>query len=410
MNNSFLLLILLVVFFSCDSNEKYLGNWVYSLTSENSYDAPSEVIMTNDSIKFRYLYFQFWNNYSYEIKDSKILFNGNTFDIARNKDTLIFNNHLKFIKISNAAIKNELEIEASKMEINLPRFKDSSFQNSNNLKDNIYIRFGKRHDNKEYALQLNDTYYETFELIRFISSINMSKRDELHTFYDYYFFIDKDSQMKDVEKLLLSMAASNETRIFFVNDIDISIQRMDLDFYKINYLSKMISAIVQEDYFNDKIGFTGAPRPPLPPLPPPPPYENDNSPIVYLLLLKNGVYYENNRIDISEIEHLIQESIAKNKIIFSLYDLQSNYGSFLELNAAIHSAYLNARKVKSQIDYGKDLYQLDENERDSIKTEIPMKHIWSYSIPHYNSILKENNTLFGLKAKTVDSTFLKLHN
>ena len=404
-----LIILLVIILFSCDDKEKYQGNWIYSVNSIHNSDAPSELIITPDSIKFRYTYFNFWNPFAYELVDSNIIFDGNSFDIKRIKDTLILNNHLKYIKVTDAENKKELEIEATNIKIELPKLHSNVFQEATESEDQIFIRYGRRHDNGNFALQLNDNYYEPFELVNFISSIRSSKREELRTYYKYYFFVDKNSLMEDIEKLLLSMALRNETRIFFVNDIRVDVENSDFTFYKLNYLSKRISPFIQQNYFDDNIGFCGPP-PPLPPTS----YVKDDSPIIYLLLIKDEIYFDNKKIEISEIDELIQNSIRKNSIIFSLYDLKSNFGSFLELNASINSAYYKIRDEKAQLKFSKSFSELDKDQSDSIKIAIPIKHEWNYSIPHYNSVLLNYNSFFkngyqffGLNVTPVDSMLIK---
>ena len=73
------------------------------------------------------------------------------------------------------------------------------------------------------------------------------------------------------------------------------------------------------------------------------------------------------------------------------------------MNATINSVYMKVREEKSQLKYGKSYVKLTKSESDSIKNATPMKHIWSYSIPHYNSVIKKDKTFFGLKVKLIDS-------
>lgn len=98
-----------------------------------------------------------------------------------------------------------------------------------------------------------------------------------------------------------------------------------------------------------------------------------------------------------ELRAIIKPWIENNNTIFSLYDLESTYGKFLEMNTIINSVYNEIRNNQSKIIFKKALEDLTKEELAEIKQQIPMHHVWSYSIPHYNSIVEKENSFFGLK-------------
>jgi hypothetical protein len=86
----------------------------------------------------------------------------------------------------------------------------------------------------------------------------------------------------------------------------------------------------------------------------------------------------------------------------SLYDLESNYSSFLEMNALINSAYQEIREGKSKMKFNKTLNNLTREELTEIKLGTPIKHIWDYSISHFNRIAKKGSSFYGLELAPIE--------
>ena len=104
---------------------------------------------------------------------------------------------------------------------------------------------------------------------------------------------------------------------------------------------------------------------------------------------------------------MLKKDIENSHHIFSLYDLESDYYHFLELQIAIRSMYNSVRQKKALKRYNSILNNLTKEQLDSIKSETPIKHIWSYSIPHFKSIIKDDYGFYGMRIKPLDSILPK---
>jgi hypothetical protein len=144
-------------------------------------------------------------------------------------------------------------------------------------------------------------------------------------------------------------------------------------------------------------------------IPPPPPtyfpiFDNFNLEPKFIFLKNNKIFHNNKNVSAEELNALIRPWIEENKVIFSLYDLESTYGHFLEMTAIIDAAYNQVREAHSKAKFNKSLIALIGDEYDEIKMEIRMYHIWSYSIPHYKGVVEKENSFFGLNVNSVEPT------
>ncbi|WP_370002396.1 hypothetical protein [Winogradskyella sp.] len=135
----------------------------------------------------------------------------------------------------------------------------------------------------------------------------------------------------------------------------------------------------------------------LPPLPPDPPDCDGEhySKAIVIELKNNSIYFNSQKVDHNELEQLLKDSVINQNPIISLYDLNSNYGDFLKMNLAISNAFYEQRQILSLTKFNKNYSDLDKEEISEIKQALPMRHIWDYSIPHYNEVIKKDGTFFG---------------
>lgn len=401
MRNYLIFSLAFALLFSCDSKRKYQGAWFDSYYWGD--DIPERLEIKNDSIYFKYADFNYWHSYPLNIAEDKFEFNNLSLSAKITTDSLILNNYNIYTKspYENAlqdAFENKIIIELPKLRLNNLKHHDYS----NNEYINSHIRYGIRHDNGNYSLQLNDKYAQINDLPSFFSGH--------HRRHNYFptnmLFIDKNTPMKYIEEMFLTITLVNQLKISLVNNINIKSNDSIGLYYEYETLNKKLPPFQEKDkYFEIVFDF------PIPPPPPPylfPPAESDISIIKYIFLIENKVYYNNKIIEKTGLNELIKQSVKQNHIIFSLYDLESNYGSFLQMNSMINSAYIELREENSQRKFDKSLNKLNREELTEIKMGTPMKNIWSYSIPHYKTITKENNSFFGLKVNSIDSLISKL--
>ncbi|WP_299883920.1 hypothetical protein [uncultured Lacinutrix sp.] len=402
----FFLLFISILCISCNPKEKYIGTWVFSdSTSVFDNDAPMKLIFSKDSIKITRFDFNPLNKYAFILQDDNIVIENKPIKTAFNKDTLIINDRLKFFKDDSGKIFEEIGLTDPKIEINLPEIEPKNIIKYPKFLTSTYIRFGKRHDNGEFALELNDKYSKFTDLIGFLSN---TRNDRYDNKQKHYLFIDKDSKMKDLEKIFLIMSSINEKDILLVNNSNFQIKDTLAFNYKNQVLRTRISPTEEWDYLNSIIN-----------------NKNNIIPFIHqthnymyygelshypnvISLIKNECYFNTKKINKSDLSQLLKETIKNKNYILSLYDLESNYYHFLELQITIRSVYNSIREQNSLKRYNLTLNDLTKNQLDSIKFETPIKHIWSYSIPHFEYIYDIDGFL-GMKMKPLDSILPKKH-
>src|SRR5690606_334964 len=114
----FIITLLLISLFACNSNENYEGKWTNSdLKFSYGYNETNNVIIEKDSIKFQYPYFEFWNKYPLSIENKNFHFNDITLKATTEKDTLTLNDSIHFVR------DEEGNLHRSKflLNINLPQ-------------------------------------------------------------------------------------------------------------------------------------------------------------------------------------------------------------------------------------------------------------------------------------------------
>lgn len=401
MKKSLLAISLAILIVSCSKKNKYIGTWFFNdATSIYDSDTPMKLVFTKDSIEVIRSDFKPSNKYAFQLQDNNLVIENNVIKTKFKSDTLIINNRLKFFKDNSGKLIEAIGLTDPKIEINLPEIKSSNLITYPKKIPATYIRLGKRHDNGKFSLELNDKYSEFNELQEFAidrSYYGQEKNKQYH-----YLFFDKSSKMKDLEKIFLTMASINELKILFVNNSTLITKDTLALKYENSILGTRISILENHTYFNsinkgnDIIPmfleshysqFFG---------------KINNFPNI-ITLVKNKFYFNGTEFEKSELSKLLKEDIKNNNHLLSLYDLESDYYHFLKLQIAIRSTYNDFREEKSIIKYNKALNDLKKEQLDSIKAQTPIKHIWSYSIPHYKAVVKDGNYFFGMRVKPLDS-------
>ncbi len=390
MKQLFTLLIFLSLL-SCSNQNNLEGVWYFDFASDSYWDndKPAQIIIRNDSILFNYIYFDHWSTFSASIQNGILKFKDYQVKYKIIDDTLVINENQKYTRILSGMSK-EHHLAKSKIKIDLPRL-DTTLFSSEKVKDDPYFKFlGRRHDTGEHSLMYNDNYISHEDLI---------------TVYDYgyhekpyeYFFIDHNTKMRDLEFVLMDLMLKNQMRLIFVNHITISYNQKAGIHYKYQILHKQLRPFFNKEYLENHTYIKSLDIPYAFP-PPPPPFESYTYPKVKIIQLKNGtITIDDIRADSSQLIQFVENCIEKNIPIVSIYDLDSRYSAFLDLTATIQSVYTDKRNKRAIEIYNTEFQNLERSKVLKIKEQIPMIHFWSYSIPHFNKIVKADGTLHGLK-------------
>ncbi len=397
MKNIFLFLISIFFVTSCNTKEKYQGKWTNYYLKYGSQNETRGLSIENDSIKIDYPYFNNHNKYPLIIKKGKLKFNNITLNASIKKDTLTLNDSIYFVKDNNDTLYGSdilLKIDLPKV----PNFTNSFYDNN---KWNNYIYFGKRLDNNQFSLQLNDKYASIKDLLAFITVEKGHIRCELTPFPTAVLFIDNSTPMKFIEDIFYNLSKVNQLKVSLINNLNLKFNDSLGIYYKHEGLVKKLPPLWENDSYNTNTSNEIYSAPPPPPLSLP--MFNNKKPQTKFVLLKNDTIYFNDKIiKTNSLKKLIKPWIEKNIIIFNLYDLESSYGKFLEMNSLFNSAYMEIREQNAQIKFYKSLHKLNRDELTEIKMQTQMNHLWSYSIPHYNAVIKNDKLFFGLKVHSID--------
>ncbi|NOY47289.1 MAG: hypothetical protein GXO84_03620 [Chlorobi bacterium] len=220
MRTSLIFSLIFTLLFSYDSKQKYQGTWFVSNYSGN--DFPEKLEIRNDSIHFNYPDFNYQNSYSLKIINNTFKFNNVSVSAKIYTDSLILNNYNVYTKSSYKDIP--LDTFENKIIIELPKLKLnnlSSFDYTNKGYVVSHVRYGIRHDNGEYSLQLNDKFSDFKDLASFLAFERSSIRYEVMPSFKTLFFIDKNAKMIEIEKLFLVLSLINNLSIDFVNNINL---------------------------------------------------------------------------------------------------------------------------------------------------------------------------------------------
>ncbi|MFI1772785.1 hypothetical protein [Thalassobellus citreus] len=398
MKNIIFVFILISCFISCKNKKKFEGKWTNWTLKNYGYNETKNVVIQNDSIKFNYTAFNFWNKYPLTIEKGKFKFNNITLKGSIEKDTLTFNDSIHFIKDDLDTLYDYKPL----LKIELPQISKliKTSKKENNLIS--YLYYGKRIDNGEFGLQLNDKYAKLKDIPAFLNYERTSTRCELSLLPSTYLIIDKTTPMKYLEDIFYNLSIINKLKICFINNITINFNDSLGLYYEYERLMKKLPPYRENDNYNTNTSSEKYSIPPPPPLALPL-FDKTTPEIKFIYLKKDKIYFKNEIIKPEDLRFLIKPWIKKNNVIFSLYDLESTYCSFLEMNAIINNTYEDVREKESKLTFNKTLKELNKEKHLEIKMKIRMYHIWNYSIPHYNSIIKKNNSFFGLNAPLVHS-------
>lgn len=398
MKHFFLTLILFSLFISCDDSKKYEGHWTNYYLNDYGYNETKSLTIENDSAKFNYPYFDYCNSYHLKIKNDILNFNNLSFSSSIEEDTLFLNPFILFVRDN----QNKLYRYKPILKIKLPEL--PLIENTETNKDERlnFMYFGKRLDNDKYGLQLNDRYADLNEIPAFLAFERVGLREELIPFYSTVLMIDKSTPLNYIESIFHELKKVNQLKVKLVNTLDINYNDDQGLYYNYQGLSKRLPYFMENDFYVPKTL-----KNPLSPPPPPPPYfplfDDQKLETRFVLLKKDTLFHNNNPISTSQLKTLANSWVKNKNAIFSLYDLESTYGNFLEMTAIINLAYQNERNTLSKRKFNKSLSDLNSEKMTFIKLEIPMRHVWSFSIPHYKSLVQENNSFSGLKVPNLDS-------
>ncbi|AUC82891.1 hypothetical protein [Lacinutrix sp. Bg11-31] len=400
-----LILFVFALIFSCNRNENYTGIWILDESTITSFiDTPIRLIYTQDSLEIERYDFNPTLKYALHPNRQILIIENDTINTSIIDDTLKVNNRLKYYR-DNGTMSNQMGLNFSKIEINLPKINDEKLINYPKIRPSTSIRYGKRYDNRNLSLQLNDKYVDINSLKEFV----IDRKEESEGYNNrqkHFLYIDKSSKMKALEKIFLTMASVNEYNVLFVNDSKLQTRDSLAFSFKESLFGTRISHLENWNYFNTITSF------------------DDTIPIVkdyqdyqfygkinhypnIISLVRNRFYFNGKEINKVELPLLLNKDIENNNNIFSFYDLESDYYHFLELQIAIRSTYNSVRQKKALKRYNSILNNLTKEQLDSIKSETPIKHIWSYSIPHFKSIIKDNYGFYGMQFKPLDYIFPK---
>ncbi len=190
-------LFIVILFISCTNKEKYQGQWTNYFLTDHGYNETRSMVIKNDSIKFNYPYFDYWNTYHLSIENNTLHFNNTSFKTSIEKDTLLLNKSIFFVKDEDDTLYGYKPV----LKIKLPEISESYKNKINNYSRFNFIYFGKRLDNNEYSLQLNDNYAEINEIPAFLTYERAILREELIPFFTTILIIDKSTPLKFIENI-----------------------------------------------------------------------------------------------------------------------------------------------------------------------------------------------------------------
>lgn len=388
----FFVLCFFTLFFSCNNEEKHYGDWIYDYRNSTVYaDIPSRIKISKDSIKFRYPYFEYWHSFPVKISNNKLEYNNIEFKTVFDKDTLNLNKYFRVFR-PEVSIKNSQYLrEENFVNINLPKV-NYTFEKVAALDRSALILYGKRIDNGQYSLNLNDKYSDFKDLPRFLYDHHGIRKYNSSVLL----FCDKNTKLMDLEKMIIQFQVSYKYRIAFVNDIIIGNNTYE-PFYNYSILNLKLPPLIEDDKYISEINGYQLPAPPPSQL-----LDNSDLNTIIIKLIKNKIFINNKEVVTSKLLMSVIKRIENNSLIITLYDLESNYNSFIEMMAIINEAYNIQREHKSRFVFKKSFKDLSPKDSQKIKKIIPKNWIWSYSIPHLNSLIEENGNFLGLNINTIN--------
>lgn len=396
--------VFLISLLSCNREKKFEGKWTSDFLKETT-ETPKSVEFTQDSVSFNFWAFNLYHKYPFKVKRKDIWINNSRFTYKITDDTLSLNNINFYVKDSNDSISKQW-FGKTLIDVKLPKNNTRLYKKESlimNTAIHYYLFYGKRLDNESmFSLQLNDKYADIKDIPSFIASGHRNRHLPLPI---SLLFIDKSTKLLDLEKLLYEHQKVNFLKVKLVNNINLHFSDSLGLHYEYETLYKKLPPIFENITYSP--GYSSEQIPPLPPFSSY--YSEKDSSRINCFILKNNKYYHNKtKIERFQLKALVEESVKDNDIIISLYDLESNYLSFLEMNAIIDNVYFKWRNSLALKKYNKSFSELETSQSTEIEQQIPLKHIWSYSVPHYKHVLENNETFFGLNVKPIDSLLPKM--
>lgn len=403
MKNSLFFFFFLVLF-SCQNEKQYQGKWSSGFFQNSNYQEhePSYFIIESDSIKFNYGTFSHWHKFKLHISENTFHFNNRNLDVSIDKDTLRINKKQHYIRDPFDSIQiSNLDIPI--LSIDLPKLNNIGYTKKRSQEIISHIYFGRRLDNGKFSIQLNDKYAKISDLRSFLNTHSCSIRDDLVSIRKANLYIDRDTSLKHFDLMLDEIKNSSIHRIGLINNICFNISEDNLVEYNFEVLTKRLSLLYFEPKYRSFINDNNLTYPP--PLPPPslPEFKIDSKDIKHLFLVKNQIYINKTPINDKELTNIIYNMIENKKVIFSLYDLESNYMSFLKMNSLVENSYNEFYNKKSKLMFSKSFDNLDIEEHRKLRTKYPKRFFWDISIPHYQILSKNESSVFGKNLVKIDS-------
>ncbi|TXE17881.1 hypothetical protein ES692_08265 [Psychroserpens burtonensis] len=161
-------------------------------------------------------------------------------DVSLEVDTLVLDQKYHFVNVNNDSLQI-YEHETPILDLELPKLEGVSRLDIDETSSNFYIYFGKRLDNGEYSLQLNDKYEDIYDLRAFTNNRSCSGfRDELLSFPIIYLFIEGTTPLSYVDQIFNELIMSNMLKVGFINNINLIQNETEL-YYDFEMLIKKIT-------------------------------------------------------------------------------------------------------------------------------------------------------------------------
>lgn len=377
MKKTLLILIVSTILFSCSNKEQYYGKWI---ATENPQEKPIYIKITSDSIALSQNE-MIWSTYPISIKNRSLTFSGQTFESSVTKDTLQIDNQT-YKKINNQ----------DPIEITVPKLKEYDFEELLLTYETIDLYYGKKPNTDEFYIRYNDKFLKLDSLHTILMN---HTRDVYRYVYKIVLHCDQNVKMKDLEFFFLTSSSFRFYTIFLTNNevqpfnAPLGQKNVSLEFHSLkqfmevnpNYKTEIISQNT-----NGKFGQIAS-------------YIDQNNSFQYTFLIKNEFYFGKEKLSKQAFSEKIKMAIKGKKPLLMLYDLASNYKSYLEI-VSIYKSLLNDERNKTAISlFSTSFESLNESQQDSIKTIHPYINIRQYSIPHFLSFEEspEENTEFPFK-------------
>ncbi|QHI37605.1 hypothetical protein IMCC3317_29850 [Kordia antarctica] len=356
-------IIVLFLLLSCSKKEQYYGNWV-------AVDFPNEkpiyIKINQDSIALSQNEV-IWSSYPVSIKNRSLTFSEQTFESSISEDSMWIDGQA-YKKIQ---FKNPIEVK-------LPKLEGYYFDELLLTHQTIDIYCGKKPTTDEFYIRHHDTLLQ----VDAHHDVYMNYSESVYrNVYKVVLHCDKNVKMKDVESIFLTSCFSGFYTIFLANNQEqpfiapIGNNIINKEFHRIKLLPDVNPNYIKEyivQYLPDRFGQMNF-------------FVENNEPFQYTFLIGNEFYFGKEKLSKQAFSEHMKTTIKNKKPMLMLYDLESNYKSYLEF-VSIYKTILDEERNKTALSlFNVSINKLDETQQDSIRIIHPYKCIRHYSIPHFLS-------------------------